>query len=221
MEINTLRGQLLENGLYMPLVYCFSIFILLASLLLSCTVISYVRNSLFQLCFFKFCIGLKSIIHFPYPTLCPKGSIMICWCGSLLLLQQKAPTTAASTTTSSSCASRPLDLVSLTVLMEKLQHRVDLLDIITTSLPKHSPSLPQTLIQKRTSLTSTWPVNQMEGLKSQLPGPTTTSASCPSLWSSAKVASRPEQTGRWAMWLLNILLEDQEFNEIKTVHLHL
>lgn len=60
MEMNTLQGKLLEDGLYLPLVYCISIFILLASLLLSCTVISYVRNSLFQLCFLNFVLVLNA-----------------------------------------------------------------------------------------------------------------------------------------------------------------
>lgn len=58
-------------------------------------------------------------------------------------------------------------------------------------------SLLQTLTQRRMNLHSTWPVNQLEG-QSQPASRTTTSASSPSLSSSAKVASKPEQTRRWA-----------------------
>lgn len=77
-------------------------------------------------------------------------------------------------------------------------------------------SSQQTQIQRRMSLTSTWPVNHLEGSDSYPPDPNTTSVCCPSQWWSAKDVSKPEQTRRRAVrppaWCL---LKNLNFTQTK------
>lgn len=133
----------------------------------------------------------------------PEGSITTCWCGSLPLLPITALNTAAITRMSSSCASRPFDWVSFPSAL--LQHSTMSFWLLDRShlRPLHL-SFQQTQIQKRMSLSSTWRVNRLEGSDSWPPVPNTASVCCPSLWWSAKVVSKPEQTRRWAVHLPDV-----------------
>lgn len=137
------------------------------------------------------CHNDKGFIRFYFASNSyPKGSTMTCWCGSLHPPHLTAISRANLNTMSFSCANQPLDLVSLTAVVEICRNHFVLLFWCWFHL------LSQTLIQKRMSLSSIWPMNPMERRNTQLSMPPTTSASSLSLWSSTKAESKPEQIRR-------------------------